>query len=256
MKIPMVALAAFLAIIPLNSSAQIVGCTLNGVLVPGDPELIEGTSSADVIDCSTSPYRHDIYGYQGNDFIIGSDYDDFIAGGSGNDTIHGRGGDDAIDGGANDDTIYGDGGNDIIFGGVGSSSASGVNCQLQAEAAGSSYLTKGGSGDDTIYGDGPNFPGDPDFIDNGAYDARIEHEGDGNDCINAGSGEDVVYGQGGNDTLLGGNHADYLYGGSGHDYINGGWHYDKCTEEGVADDVTCEEKTLPDPYALGSADSQ
>ena len=215
MKIPMVALAAFLAIIPLNSSAQIVGCTLNGVLVPGDPELIEGTSSADVIDCSTSPYRHDIYGYQGNDFIIGSDYDDFIAGGSGNDTIHGRGGDDAIDGGANDDTIYGDGGNDTIFGGVGASPASGVGCELQPvpidAAAGKIYLAKGGSGDDTIYG------------------------GPGDDCINAGSGEDVVYGDDiietindGNDTIYGGNHADYIDGGGGFDHIDGGWHSDTC----------------------------
>ena len=55
-------IVAFLAIIPLNTSAQSAGCTLNGVAVPGDPELVEGTSSADVIDCSTSPYRHDIIG--------------------------------------------------------------------------------------------------------------------------------------------------------------------------------------------------
>ena len=58
-------IAVFLAIIPLNASAQSDGCTLNGVAVLGDPELIEGTGSADTIDCSTSPDPHEIYGYGG-----------------------------------------------------------------------------------------------------------------------------------------------------------------------------------------------
>ena len=216
MHIPMVALAALMAIIPLESSAQ---CLLNGVAVPGDPELIEGTSSADLIDCSASPARHDIYGLGDNDTIDGSPFDDFIAGGSGNDTIHGGDGDDAIDGGGNDDMIHGDGGNDILFGGVGSSPASGVGCELQTAivAAGSSYLTKGGSGDDTIYG------------------------GDGNDCIDAGSGEDVVFGDDGNDTIEGGNHSDMLNGGLGDDHIDGGAHTDTCEGGGGTDTfISCE----------------
>ena len=142
----MVTLAALVAIFPLGSGAQ---CLLNGVPVPGDPELIEGTNAPDLIDCSTSFTRHDIYGFGGADTIFGSNYDDFIAGGDRNDTIFGGSGDDAIDGGAKDDTLHGEGGNDIIFGGVGSSPASGVGCELQLAAAGSSYLTKGGSGDDT-----------------------------------------------------------------------------------------------------------
>ncbi len=218
MHMPMVTLAAFMALIPFNSSAEGDGCHLNGTLVPGDPEVIEGTRKGDVIDCSTSAHRHDIYGDGGNDMIIGSDFDDFIAGGSGNDVIHGGDGDDAIDGGAKDDVIYGDGGNDIIFGGVGSSPASGVGCVLRTTfiAAGSIYLTKGGSGDDTIWG------------------------GDDADCINAGSGEDVVYGGDGNDTLMGGNHADYLNGGPGNDYIDGGWHTDTCVGGGGDDDIDCE----------------
>ena len=201
MNIPMVTLAALLAIFPLSSGAQ---CLLNEVPVPGDPELIEGTNAPDVIDCRTSLTRHDIYGFAGADTIYGSNYDDFIAGGDRNDTIFGGGGDDSIDGGAKDDIIHGEGGNDIIFGGVGSAPASGVGCELQLAAAGSSYLTIGGSGNDTIYG------------------------GDGNDCIDAGSGEDFVDGGDGNDTLEGGNHADFLNGGSGDDHIDGGWHTDTC----------------------------
>ncbi len=209
----MVALAALMALIPLNSSAQIVivGCTIDGVAVPGDPVLIEGTSSGDHIDCSTSPIAHDIYGYGGDDEIYGSDYDgigydDFIAGGGGNDMIYGGDGDDLIDGGASDDDIWGEGGNDVIFGGVGASPASGVGCELFA-AAGSSYLTKGGSGDDTIYG------------------------GTGEDCIDAGSGEDYVDGGDGDDRIEGGNHADILVGGPGADSLDGGWHTDTCVDD-------------------------
>ncbi|MFQ6100247.1 MAG: calcium-binding protein [Anaerolineae bacterium] len=211
---------ALMAIIPLSSSAQSGGCTLNGVPVPGDPTVIEGTKSADVIDCSSSPTRHDIYADNGNDTIYGSEFDDFIAGGGRGDLIYGNGGDDAIDGGSKDDTIYGGDGNDIIFGGVGSSPASGVGCELQTAAAeplinhlamfgqlasaGANYLWKGGSGDDTIYG------------------------GDGNDCINAGSGEDFVYGEAGNDTLIGGNHTDLLDGGANNDWCSGGETYVGC----------------------------
>jgi len=174
--------------------------------------VIEGDGGDNIIDCSTSLIRHEIYGYGGSDTLIGGKFvdsdgsGDFIAGGSGNDCIYGGEGGDAIDGGGNDDEIYGDGGNDIIFGGVGSAPASGVGCELHAPfiALGSSYLTKGGSGDDTIYG------------------------GDGDDCIDAGSGEDFVYGEDGNDTLEGGNHSDWLEGGQGNDWIDGGWHSDIC----------------------------
>ena len=213
MNLPKVTLAALAltTIIPLSSVADCplpppdgAVCTLNGVAVAGDPIVIDGTKSADTIDCSTSPNSHDIFGGGGDDTICGSDLDDFIAGGGGNDTIYGGDGGDAIDGGAKDDDIYGGDGNDTIFGGVGSSPASGVGCELQIAAVGSSYLTKGGSGDDTIFG------------------------GSGNDCINAGSGEDVVDGGDGDDTIYGGNHSDILDGGPGDDYLDGGWHTDTC----------------------------
>lgn len=223
MKIPIVTLAALVALIPFSSAAEDgvcplssysnEWCTLNEVPLPGI-YVIEGTRKGDRIDCrgfldyETIDGRDigvSIYGNGGNDIICGSDYIDFIAGGGGNDTIFGGDGDDAIDGGAKDDIIYGGRGNDTIFGGVGASPASGVACELQyVEAAGRIYLAKGGSGDDIIYG------------------------GAGDDCINAGSGEDDVFGGDGNDTIYGGNHADYLDGGDGFDHIDGGWHSDTC----------------------------
>ena len=75
MNRPMLDLAALMVIIPLSSPAQGGNCTVNGVDVPGDPVVIEGTSGADTIDCSTSPTRHDIYGYGGGDTLIGSNFD-------------------------------------------------------------------------------------------------------------------------------------------------------------------------------------
>jgi Ca2+-binding RTX toxin-like protein len=249
MNIPMVALAAFMALITFNASAECV--VSNGVVVDGN--LIEGTRRPDIIDCSKHSSEtetgYEIYGHGGADTLIGSKYVDFIAGGGGNDTIYGGGGDDMIDGGAKDDTIYGGGGSDLIYGGVGSSSASGVSCNEHPHnpplaAAGSSYLTKGGSGDDVIWGDGPNSPNDINFPYFPPLDVDDEYDDDGNDCINAGSGEDFVYGLGGHDTIYGGNHDDYLDGGSGHDHISGGWHTDECYGGGFPDDfddvVVCE----------------
>ena len=241
MKIPMVTLAALVALIPLSSVAEEHGChlfdpyppidepwcTLNGNILFGET-IIEGTRKGDDIDCrsfvSNDPDEVSgvsIYGDGGADTICGSDYNDFIAGGGGNDMIHGGDGDDAIDGGAKDDDLWGGDGNDIIFGGVGASPASGVGCVLQT-SIGRIYLAKGGSGDDSIDG------------------------GRGNDCINAGSGEDTIMGGDGNDTLIGGNHADILDGGYGDDYIDGGWHTDACFDEGGDDTdlpINCENES-------------
>jgi len=210
----LVILVALMAIAPTSSAVN--GCTLNGVEIPGDPVEVEGTTGADVIDCRTSPYGHNIHANAGDDLAYGSNYDDFIEGGDGNDVFYGEGGNDAIDGGAKDDELHGGAGDDVIFGGVGASPASGVGCTLVLAAAGSSYLTKGGSGDDIIYGD------------------------DGDDCINAGSGEDFIYGGYGNDTLEGGNHADLLEGGPGIDHIDGGWHTDTCIGKEHNTFISCE----------------
>ena len=98
----LVTLVASMAMIPLNSIAQSEsgGCTLNGVEIPGDPVEIEGTSSADVIDCRTSPYGHNIHANAGADLVYGSNYDDFIEGGDGNDVFYGEGGNDGRAGSA------------------------------------------------------------------------------------------------------------------------------------------------------------
>ena len=180
-NIPLVALAALLALIPSNSSAHMyLGCALNGVEVPGDPYVIQGTNNADTIDCHDSSAGHFIAGGGGNDIIIGSIYDD------------------AIDGGASDDDIYGGPGDDIIYGGVGASPASGVGCELQTAAAGRIFLAKGGSGDDDIYGGEGN-----DCI----------NAGSGEDVVHGGPGNDTIYGGNHADLIVGGLGYDYINGG-------------------------------------------
>jgi serralysin len=60
-----------------------------------------------------------IYGMWGDDLIDGGAGDDFISGGAGNDTLSGAGGNDTLYGNAGSDMILGARGNDLIFGGAG-----------------------------------------------------------------------------------------------------------------------------------------
>ncbi len=235
-NIALFALVALVALMPSNSSAHhdpdnisYVVCIVNNEEISEDEYVIEGTGGADIIDCGhsfrTGPPEEQLSCPFNND-------GHFISGGGGKDFIIGSDCNDRIDGGASDDDIYGLGGSDIIFGGVGSSPASGVNCELETAAAGRIFLAKGGSGDDLIDG------------------------GEGRDCINAGSGEDEVYGGPGNDKIYGGNHADLIDGGPGDDTIDGGWHTDTCVYdvEDTPENVICENivDEFPPPDGDGS----
>ena len=59
-----------------------------------------------------------IYGYGGDDEIIGSEYGDTLDGGDGNDTLYGAAGSDTILGGAGSDHLVGGTGNDTLTGGA------------------------------------------------------------------------------------------------------------------------------------------
>lgn len=76
----------------------------------GAPSVIEGTSSADVIDVSLSGAAHDIRGKGGDDRLTGS---------TANDTVDGSYGYDRISGGGGADILIGGPGNDAIDGGPG-----------------------------------------------------------------------------------------------------------------------------------------
>ncbi len=97
----------------------------------GRPEnYLTGTIGDDTIMGKGSPanLRNRLFGYAGNDTLIGSDEDDFLYGGAGDDLLiggkghddlYGGQGNDILIGGEGDDNLYGNEGDDILIGGLG-----------------------------------------------------------------------------------------------------------------------------------------
>jgi Ca2+-binding RTX toxin-like protein len=119
-----------------------------------------------------------VIGGDGDDVIIGTEYDDHLYGGAGNDVIYGLGGDDLLDGGVGDDRLYGGAGDDRLYGGPG-------HDQLYGEQG--DDLLHGGSGNDQLFG-------------NEGRDALFG--GIGDDYLDGGSGADRMEGGAGNDAFL------------------------------------------------------
>ena len=103
------------------------GNDLISLSLTGDQLLVKVNSSTWTFpaDQVTST---EIWGWQGNDTILGSAMsdviygmwgNDLINGGDGNDCLSGGGGSDTLKGGSGNDTLYGDGGSDMILGGGG-----------------------------------------------------------------------------------------------------------------------------------------
>jgi Ca2+-binding RTX toxin-like protein len=106
--------------------------------------------------------------------ITGTAYDDYIVGSNGNDYLSGgSGGNDTILGGAGNDnlTIEDSTGDNLLDGGNGKD-------YLYASGASGDNTLKGGAGDDSLYG------------------------GVASDILIGGSGNDVIYGNGGNDIFV------------------------------------------------------
>ncbi len=150
---------------------------------PLEYNIIEGTEGDDVL-WGRSGVNNAIYGYGGNDALMGSDGDDRLYGGAGNDRLLGYGGNDVLYGGDGDDKLFGMDGDDRLYGGSG-------NDEL-----------RGGWGDDLLFGGDGN-----DHL----------HGDRGDDKLYGGDGDDVLYGGSGNDELNGGAGDDYLSGGWGND---------------------------------------
>ena len=124
----------------------------------------------DDIAAAQALYGQPFQSTDGDDFILGSPYDDEIRGGQGNDSLVGNLGDDTLRGGDGDDNLIGDeleidataGGNDRLLGGAGN--------DLLGGGPGDDYLS-GQAGMDSLFGD---------------------------------AGDDLLIGGAGNDSLLGG----------------------------------------------------
>jgi serralysin len=146
-------------------------------------------------------------GGEGNDTLIGNDFDNVLIGGPGNDRLFGRGGDDVLRGGPGDDRLFGGPGNDRLFGGGGDDVLRG---------GGGDDVLRGGPGEDRLFGG----PGNDRLFGGGGDD--VLRGGGGDDVLRGGPGEDRLFGGPGNDRLFGGGGDDVLRGGGGNDVLRGG----------------------------------
>ncbi len=213
-----------------------------------------GTEDADVIKSDSEPgddiYFSILYGFGGNDELIGGDRPDALYGGEGKDRLDGGDGDDHLFGGEGDDHLIGGRGADALHGEGGEDTASyadsgaGVMVDLGAgrgyagdadgdrlygieNVLGSAHRDfiwgdnadnwlRGGGGDDQLFGYGGE-----DRIWGEAGDDLLFGGAD-NDIITGGTGVDTLLGEAGNDSLLGGADDDRLIGGAGDDDLHGG----------------------------------
>ena len=95
----------------------------------------------------------EIWGWQGNDTIVGSAMNDTIYGMWGNDLIHGGAGDDFISGGTGNDTLFGQAGNDTLYGNGGRDMIFGGGGNDLIFGAGGRDAIDGGLGDNSSYYD-------------------------------------------------------------------------------------------------------
>ena len=116
---------------------------------------------------TTQEYR--LFGFGGNDVLLGNAGNDILSGGDGNDHLEGRGGADQLFGEGGDDILFGNAGNDILSGGDG-------NDHLEGRGGADKLL--GGRGDDILSG------------------------GDGNDHLEGSGGADQLFGEGGDDLFV------------------------------------------------------
>ncbi|KZN40342.1 hypothetical protein N483_17470, partial [Pseudoalteromonas luteoviolacea NCIMB 1944] len=103
-------------------------------------ELADGT----VLDLdSIEKEIHTITGTEGNEWLHGGEFSEFLFGLGGGDNLYAKEGDDVLDGGAGSDRLYGGEGDDLLDGGTGSD-------YLQGDEGNDSYFWGIGSGNDTI----------------------------------------------------------------------------------------------------------
>ncbi len=260
-----------------HGADTIYGDAGNDTLDAGDGDEQEGNvvrggrGNDDIYgsDCVSSSYEDDRLcgcectnrdsticdGYDDKDQIWGRDGEDWIVGGPDHDQLHGDNGQDHlfgdyelgysgtdaaydfIYGDGNEDTIYtGDGnwgyvsggaGNDLIYvGGYYTTVEADGGFDVVDASNGVQVTVYGGTGDDTITGS-PN----SDTLSGGDGNDTISG-GAGDDIITGGDEEDVLYGGDGDDTISGEADDDTLYGGAGLDDILGG-SGDDCAEGGT-----------------------
>jgi Ca2+-binding RTX toxin-like protein len=185
--------------------------TLNDTRI-SEAALLDGDDDIHVVDgtppTSTPNADHTylIYGYAGNDLIVGGGASSTIYGGTGADTVQaasaaagylrGDEGDDSIRGGAGFDDINGNMGDDTCVSGGGNDWVVGGKDNDSLVGSAGANLVYGNLGNDTCEG------GDG---------ADVVRGGQDNDLVSGGAGNDFVSGDKGDDTMTGGAGADLFH---------------------------------------------
>lgn len=165
-----------------------VGGNLSGFRI----ESLVGSQQSDDLSMDGSATNIELFGRDGDDKLVGGEFNDLLDGGNDDDVLIGGAGRDILHGRNGDDQIYIDS-LDTVF--------------------------SGGDGVDSLFLlDGGNFN-----IDLSATSFEFAYGGDGNETLNAAgrASTGASYGQGGDDLLIGGNVADLLDGGEGDDRMSG-----------------------------------
>lgn len=133
----------------LYSAPGVIGDVHNVIygLMASDPSYLE-----DIV----YGQAQSIYGSQGNDSYVGTQYADTAYGYAGDDVFSGGGGNDTLNGGDGNDKLTGGGGKDSLTGGAGNDiQNAGGGADTLVGNAGNDKLT-GGEGKDTLTGSGGN----------------------------------------------------------------------------------------------------
>ena len=171
----------------------------------GGNDTLVGGLAADILRGGTG--HDEVSGDAGDDLLLGEEGQDTLAGGDGDDTLDGGAGHDLLQGGTGTDLLLGDAGQDTLDGGDGDDALHGGDGHDQLTGGAGADLLSGGAGQDTLAGGDGN-----DTLDGG----------DGHDQLAGGAGQDQLVGGAGQDTLTGGAGDDLLDGGDGHDQLSGG----------------------------------
>ena len=166
-------------------------------------EVAYGSDRDDDISAIGATERVSIYGYEGNDTLTGSDFNDVIYGYEGDDEIRAGKGNDSVVPGPGADTTFGEDGDDRILVDSDDIEFDGGDGRDTADARRSSQGVT---------------------IDMAAANLEVAYGSDWDDEISAiGATERVsIYGYAGNDTLTGSDFNDVIYGYEGDDEIRAG----------------------------------